>query len=70
MEATPRDLVRELILAERLTRFLAEAVYRGHTKGLVMGELIEGLEACREPEKAGDKLAAEGSERQRPFVLS
>ena len=33
-----QDLARELILAERLTRFQAEAVYRGHLKGLVMGE--------------------------------
>lgn len=35
---SPQDLARELILAERLTRFQAEAVYRGHTRGLVMGE--------------------------------
>ena len=42
-EKRPQDaggLARELILAERLTRFQAEAVYRGHTKGLVMGEYV------------------------------
>ena len=37
---TAQDLARELILADRLTRFQAEAVYRGHLKGLVMGNYV------------------------------
>ena len=42
-EKKPQDaqgLARELILADRLTRFQAEAVYRGRIKGLVMGEYV------------------------------
>jgi serine/threonine protein kinase/formylglycine-generating enzyme required for sulfatase activity/WD40 repeat protein len=37
---TAQDLARELILADRLTRFQAEAVYQGKLKGLVMGEYV------------------------------
>jgi serine/threonine protein kinase len=35
-----RDLTRELILAGRLTRFQAQAVYQGKTKGLVFDEYV------------------------------
>ena len=37
---SPQDLARELILADRLTRYQAEAVYRGQLKGLVMGNYV------------------------------
>ncbi len=36
----PQGLARELIQAGRLTKFQAEAVYVGKTKGLVLGDYV------------------------------
>ena len=38
--STPRDLARELIQAGKLTKYQAEEVYQGKTKGLVLGNYV------------------------------